>query len=429
MVHSGWYAKRFDDLGGGSGFAWKQDRSAFIGECISHPADKQIAKYVRTGVTQLISGVNVERGEDDLILYTPQYDRDTRTDDQGVEVLVEMTRPTMILPEPAYASGFVREIYTATGSTPIPFDHIVLSASGVTTTTILLDNLVISDEIRISQELFHYESDCVTPIPSLWTKTYASLGGSFYFLKDGEIQTFTDPGALERHPRTAIAYNDDYIHFIVVDGRDSVNSIGMTIDELAIFARDVLSATWGVAQDGGGSSTMVVNGEVVNNTFCNIVYCITIEKSYLPMVIKGEIEESPPAPVAPTVLQRMVANGMMMVVVEAPEYSQVYQTGDAIVTSRVVPLQLGPGSQYASLATVSEGTRGVVEDHLNGLSGVLAKGEHWWKVTFLGLTGWVPESAILPAGLYASCHSLGEPLSDNLCGIFYQLYPITRWFR
>ena len=36
MVQSGWYAKRFDDLGGGSGFAWKLDRSAFIGECVDH---------------------------------------------------------------------------------------------------------------------------------------------------------------------------------------------------------------------------------------------------------------------------------------------------------------------------------------------------------------------------------------------------------
>ena len=40
QVHSGWYAKRFDDCqtgSGGSGFSWKLDRSAFIGATISHP--------------------------------------------------------------------------------------------------------------------------------------------------------------------------------------------------------------------------------------------------------------------------------------------------------------------------------------------------------------------------------------------------------
>src|SRR3990170_4304322 len=36
QIHSGWYAKQFDDLGGGSGFSWKLDRSAFIGQCVYH---------------------------------------------------------------------------------------------------------------------------------------------------------------------------------------------------------------------------------------------------------------------------------------------------------------------------------------------------------------------------------------------------------
>ena len=61
-------------------------------------------------------------------------------------------------------------------------------------------------------------------------------------------------------------------------------SVGMSIHELAVFARDTLGATWGVAQDGGGSSTMVINGQVVNNTFCNN-YTAVEYSTYLPLVI------------------------------------------------------------------------------------------------------------------------------------------------
>lgn len=130
QVQSGWYAKRFDDLGGGSGFAWKLDRSVFVGECVSHNPLKQIVTFPDTGVTQEISGTNILRGEDQLILFTPQFDSHTGTSDTGVEVLVEMTRPTMILPLPAYASGIVQEIRAGKGNSLIRFNSIVLSASG-----------------------------------------------------------------------------------------------------------------------------------------------------------------------------------------------------------------------------------------------------------------------------------------------------------
>ena len=39
-------------------------------------------------------GLIESRDDDELILYTPQYDRDTDTDNSGTEVLVEMYAPT-----------------------------------------------------------------------------------------------------------------------------------------------------------------------------------------------------------------------------------------------------------------------------------------------------------------------------------------------
>ncbi len=68
-----------------------------------------------------------------------------------------------------------------------------------------------------------------------------------------------------RNPRTAAGYTADKrtLYLVTVDGRSS-SSIGMTIDELA-----VLMASFGVDRamnlDGGGSTTMWVNGQGVVN--------------------------------------------------------------------------------------------------------------------------------------------------------------------
>jgi len=315
QVHAGWYAKQYDDLGGWSGFAWKLDRSAFIGECVVHQADKQLVGYPATASSQPFSGINRPRQDNELIIYTPQYDSRTGTDSSGVEVLVEMTRPTMILPEPAYASGIVRHVGGGEGDSLIPFNHIVLSAHGTAAET-LLENVQLGDEVRISQEITSYEADCQTPSPLSWTKTYASLQGAYYFLKDSLIRDFDDPGATDPKPRTAIAYNEAYVYFIIVDGRDSENSIGMTIHQLAIFARDTLSATHAVAEDGGGSSTLVINGVVVNNTFCNIHVCAGELRTFLPMVSQnshggqGTVAVEPEVVSSPAGIERAVANGM-----------------------------------------------------------------------------------------------------------------------
>ncbi|MFC2053935.1 hypothetical protein ACFLV7_06500, partial [Chloroflexota bacterium] len=90
QIHSGWYLKRFDDLESGSGFAWKLDRSFFLGGCIVHRPAKQLITHVTTGETIPFDGVNVPREEDELIIYTPQYDASTRSEDTGIEILVEL---------------------------------------------------------------------------------------------------------------------------------------------------------------------------------------------------------------------------------------------------------------------------------------------------------------------------------------------------
>ena len=74
-------------------------------------------------------------------------------------------------------------------------------------------------------------------------------------------QTFT----AGRHPRTAIGISRDSMTVViaVMDGRGESGS-GMTMGEISNFMRD-LGAWNAMNLDGGGSSTMVVDGRVVNH--------------------------------------------------------------------------------------------------------------------------------------------------------------------
>ncbi len=362
QISTGWYARRFSDFTGGSGFAWQLDRDIFIGECVRHVASRQKAVYVATEQDQNINGVNKSRGAGELILYTHHYNVTTGTDDTGAEVLVRMSRPTMVLPTPAGASGTVVDVRRDAGSTVIPFDHVVLSAQGGAA-AVMLANVNVGDELLISQEITHYRHDCSTSLGWDWTKTYASIGGSYHFLAQGVVQTFSDPGATQRHPRTAIAYNEDFIYFVVVDGR-AAQSIGMNMTTLGNFCLNHLDAIEGINQDGGGSSTMWINGEVVNDP--------------------SDGSERP------------VSNGMMMIVVQPMERSSRFSVDDPVRATSSAGVRVGPGMNYATADSISPSTPGVILDH--ALGGVRASDSYWWRCDFSGLTGWVPETALLEGG-------------------------------
>ena len=65
-------------------------------------------------------------------------------------------------------------------------------------------------------------------------------------------------------PRTAVGVIDEnHLVFVVVDGRQEGYSAGVTLTELADIMID-LGATSAYNLDGGGSSTMYFNGEVIN---------------------------------------------------------------------------------------------------------------------------------------------------------------------
>lgn len=84
-------------------------------------------------------------------------------------------------------------------------------------------------------------------------------------IEDIEIDTnFGNHSIQGEHPRTAVGVIDEnHLIFVVVDGRDPGYSRGATLTELAEIMQG-LGADTAYNLDGGGSSTLYFNGEVVN---------------------------------------------------------------------------------------------------------------------------------------------------------------------
>ncbi len=395
QIYSSWYSKRFTEVRGDAGFTWLSDRTAFIGKCVSHRSERNDVTFVGASYDPNIDAINVVRDDEELILFTPQYDSTTRTLETGaiprVEILIEVTRPTRLISDPSYVRGYIRQIRRNAGSTHIPFDHIVLSAWGSIGQSLVsrINNgdIEVGNEVRITQEI----TDCPVDAQHDWSGAYAGIGGDYHFLNGGAYTAPNNPDAGVPNSRTVIAYNNSYVFFVVVDAFDPGVSMGITIRELSDWMESTLGATDAVSLDSGGSSTMVVNGQVVNNTTCNYTrQCGTQNATQ-----SDELTLTPTSPDKPSAewsvddVQPLVGNGIMMVAVDPLARSNSFSTGQAMTVLQQTSLRLGPGSNYATLATLNSGAQGSVQAH--SINGVLAKGSYWWKLGVGGNTGWVRE--------------------------------------
>lgn len=98
-----------------------------------------------------------------------------------------------------------------------------------------------------------------------WPGVLDTIGGNPTLLEDGVItaEDCSDSYFCDRNPRTAIGVTaTGKILLVTVDGRQE-KSIGMTLEQLASLMQ-YLGATWALNLDGGGSTTMWLEGEVVN---------------------------------------------------------------------------------------------------------------------------------------------------------------------
>jgi hypothetical protein len=205
-------------------------------------------------VTQEIDGVDTTRVRGQLMLYTPRFGPDSDMADTGVEwqlagspLRVTARRPNA-------------------GRTRIPENGIVLSFGGTVLPT-GLERLDVGQEVSIAT---HFRTLLGTRAEQ-WVQAQDIVSGAGLLvhhgkpLNDWSAEQLRAGFDTERHPRTMIGTTrGPAIWLVTVDGRNPSVSLGMTFAELTSLALK-LNLVHALNLDGGGSTTMVVKGKIVNH--------------------------------------------------------------------------------------------------------------------------------------------------------------------
>lgn len=233
-------------------FSWNDDGGMVIA---LNPALQEGRLRFADSSTIDIDILNGIRQQNTLVLYTPDWGPSTTTTAVGVEVILEgvnyPARPGK------WTGGTVTAIRTGGDSlnNTIPENGAVLSARDGRGEELLSR---VSPGDAVSWRFRLEDRD--------YNNTRMMVDGAGWIVRDGEPATNTwNFGAsfMGRHPRTAIAWNDTHGFLIVIDGR-STASVGMSFEEMAEFFIGELNATEAINLDGGGSSAMVLGGELTN---------------------------------------------------------------------------------------------------------------------------------------------------------------------
>lgn len=244
------------------------------------PTQTKLSVSTSTGLTHVINGLNREPGliracgeagdqptdqpkhdftctnPNEIIAFTKDFGNETPSDTTSFQVVLDQDGTVM---------------KTTNTSTPIPENGTVLVATGDDMNW-LKANATLGQKLNVEKQVYiNGKNVSLTPSMSI-------VNGSPQLVKNGKIsidakqegfdystEFYYDFG-LTRQPRTlaGIKTNGDLI-FVTVDGRSPENSIGVSFHESAELLKS-LGAVSAINLDGGGSSTMVINGKLVNQT-------------------------------------------------------------------------------------------------------------------------------------------------------------------
>jgi hypothetical protein len=122
------------------------------------------------------------------------------------------------------------------------------------------------------------------------TNVWDAIGGSPILVADGRrvVRSCTTSFCSSRNPRTGAGVTaNGKILMVVVDGRQRKWSVGVSLPKFAAILRN-LGAISALNLDGGGSSTMVVKGEVVNRPSLGHQTLVSTALTVLPGADPGE---------------------------------------------------------------------------------------------------------------------------------------------
>ena len=199
-----------------------------------------------------VHGIDTTRLRGRLMLFTPAYHAHTDTVAGGLEWTLT-GQPSAIGAGPLEG-----------GRTPIPRDGFVLSYGGRSPPS-PLRSLEPGTRVDVVPHVTPAGGD-----EEHWARADDVVGGAGLLARGGRyIEDWStealNPGFAEtRHPRTMVGVAPDgTVWLAAVDGRQPAHSAGMTLRELQTLARR-LHLTDALNLDGGGSTTMWVDGQVVN---------------------------------------------------------------------------------------------------------------------------------------------------------------------
>lgn len=235
-----------------------------------------------------IDGINRERKKGEMVLYSDLFGQSTRSKLNGVEITMDRCkRKKEVTGHPiTVCSRF--EVKETVADSAIPKDGYVLSID--TSSGPKFDNFIASMKRLLERErrqrrlvvvptIGRIQSADLIPgqITVLPLDVFMKEGSGLFvtngvpqLIKNGKIDiTWEQEKASKsfvetRHPRTAVAkLKDGKFLMMTVDGRQPGVSVGMSLQELAEYLFS-LGAVDAMNLDGGGSTTMFLDGKVVN---------------------------------------------------------------------------------------------------------------------------------------------------------------------
>jgi len=199
-----------------------------------------------------LDGINRSRQASEIVLFTPEFHRTTLTPPGGAEIIVE--------------NGRITEFRDGVGSSVIPPAGMVLSIGSERLEQIrphARPGATVSVETRLVPLLPDPEGE--------WDRAEDIVSAGPLLLWQGqrieepEKESISNVFCLARHPRTAAGIRaDGTLLLVTVDGRQPETSVGMSIPELTDLMLE-LGCVSAMNLDGGGSTTMVIDGRVVNS--------------------------------------------------------------------------------------------------------------------------------------------------------------------
>jgi hypothetical protein len=199
-----------------------------------------------------VSGLNRERAANELVVFTPQFGPVTKADATGIEVVVR--------------AGRVTGSFAQAGGAAIPADGFVLSAHGEAREW-ARRALRKGARVRLVTKLLPADGSRENP----WTKAEDIVGAGPKLVTQGRVDVTAEREKMapafstDLHPRTAIAaLEDGRALLLVADGRHPPERVGLALPDLARLLIE-LGAQEAINLDGGGSTTLVVNGAILNS--------------------------------------------------------------------------------------------------------------------------------------------------------------------